>query len=56
MLQVLADEKVGVKYIYSTIKSAEGEAVIMMKAADNAKAIEVLKAAGIKLVTIEDVK
>ena len=56
VLQVLADEKVGVKYIYSTIKSAEGEAVIMMKAADNAKAIEVLKAAGIKLVTIEDVK
>ena len=56
VLQILADEKVGVKYIYSTIKSAAGEAVIMMKTADNAKAIEVLKAAGVKLVTIEDVK
>lgn len=56
VLQILADEKVGVKYIYSTIKSAEGEAVIMMKAADNAKAIEVLKANGVKLVTIDDVK
>ncbi|MDO4746026.1 MAG: ACT domain-containing protein [Bacillota bacterium] len=56
VLQILADEKVGVKYIYSTIKSAEGEAVIMLKAADNAKAIEVLKANGVKLVTIDDVK
>lgn len=56
VLQILADEKVGVKYIYSTIKSAEGEAVIMMKAADNAKAIEVLKANGVKLVSIDDVK
>ena len=56
VLQILADEKIGVKYIYSTIKSAEGEAVIMMKAADNDKAIEVLKANGVKLVTIDHVK
>lgn len=56
VLQILADEEVGVKYIYSTIKSAEGEAVIMLKAADNAKAIEVLKAKGVKLVSIDDVK
>lgn len=56
VLQILADEKIGVKYIYSTIKSAEGEAVIMMKAVDNTKAIEVLKANGVKLVTINHVK
>lgn len=56
VLQILADEKVGVKYIYSTIKSAEGEAVIMLRADDNAKAVEVLKANGIRLVTIDDVK
>ncbi len=56
VLQILADEGVGVKYIYSTIKSAVGEAVIMLKAADNAKAIEVLKAKGVKLVSIDDVK
>lgn len=56
VLQILADEKVGVKYIYSTIKSAEGEAVIMLKAADNAQAIEVLKTNGVKLVSIDDVK
>ncbi len=56
VLQILADEKVGVKYIYSTIKSAAGEAVIMMKAVDNAAAIKVLKANGVKLVTIDDVK
>ena len=56
VLQILADEKVGVKYIYSTIKSAEGEAVIMMKAVDNDKAIEVLKANDVKLVSIDEVK
>ena len=56
VLQILADEKIGVKYIYSTIKSAIGEAVIMMKAADNDKAIEVLKANDVKLVSIDEVK
>ena len=56
VLQILADEKIGVKYIYSTIKSAVGEAVIMMKAADNDKAIEVLKAKDVKLVSIDEVK
>lgn len=56
VLKILADAKVGVKYIYSTIKSAEGEAVIMLKADDNDKAIDVLKAGGVKLVTIDDVK
>ena len=56
VLQILADEKIGVKYIYSTIKSAEGEAVIMMKTVDNAKAIEVLQTNGVKLVAIDDVK
>ncbi len=56
VLQILAEEKIGVKYIYSTIKSAVGEAVIMMKAADNDKAIEVLKANDVKLVSIDEVK
>ena len=56
VLQILADEKIGVKYIYSTIKSAVGEAVIMMKAADNDKAIEVLKANNVKIVSIDEVK
>jgi len=56
VLQILADEKIGVKYIYSTIKSAVGEAVIMMKAADNDKAIEVLKANDVKLVSIDEVR
>lgn len=56
VLKILADEKVGVKYIYSTIKSAEGEAVIMLKADDNDKAVKVLEAKGIKLVSIDDVK
>lgn len=56
VLKILADAKVGVGYIYSTIKSAEGEAVIMMKVADAEKAIEVLKANDIKLLGMDDLK
>ena len=36
-------------YIYSTIKSAEGKAIIMMKTSDAAKAEEMLKASGVEL-------
>lgn len=56
VLQILADEKLGVKYIYSTIKSAEGEAVIMLKTDDNDRAVKVLQEKNIKLVSIDDVK
>lgn len=56
VLQILADKKVGVKYIYSTIKSAEGEAVIMLKADNNEKAVEILTGEGIKLVGMDEIK
>lgn len=54
VLKVLADAKISVGYIYSTIKSQEGEAVIMMKVADPQKAVEVLQANGVKLLSMED--
>ena len=46
VLAVLAEAG---NYIYSTIKSAEGKAIIMMKTSDAAKAEEVLKAGGVEL-------
>lgn len=54
VLKVLADAKISVGYIYSTIKSQEGEAVIMMKVADPQKAVEVLQANGVKLLSMGD--
>ena len=45
----LEDKPGGLNYIYSTIKSAEGKAIIMMKTSDAAKAEEVLKASGVEL-------
>lgn len=54
VLKVLADARISVGYIYSTIKSQEGEAVIMMKVADPQKAVEVLKADGVKLLAMGD--
>lgn len=56
VLRILADAEIAVGYIYSTIKSGEGEAVIMMKVADGEKAVEVLKANGVKLVELEELK
>ncbi len=56
VLKILADAEVGVDYMYSTIKSGHGEAVIMMKVADSEKAIELLSAAGVKLVGMDAIK
>ncbi len=43
VLKKFADAGIGVDYIYSTVRSAEGEAIIIMKVADPKKAMEALK-------------
>ena len=54
VLRVLADNEIGVDYIYSTIRAKDDRAVIMIKVEDPAKAIEILKANDIRLVdTVE---
>ena len=54
VLKVLADNEIGVDYIYSTIRAKDDRAVIMIKVEDPAKAIEILKANDIRLVdTVE---
>lgn len=54
VLKILADNEIGVDYIYSTIKSKDDEAVIMIKVEDPKKAMDILTAAGIKLYSMED--
>lgn len=43
VLRKLADAKIAVGYIYSTVNAANDEAVIIVKVDDNEKALEVLK-------------
>ena len=54
VLQTLSDAQIGVDYIYSTVNSVEGEAIIMMKVEDPKKAIDVLEGKGIKLFCMKD--
>lgn len=54
ILKILAGEGIAVNYIYSTIKSDEGKALIMMKVSDEKKAEEILKANDVELVEPKD--
>jgi len=56
VLKVLAEAELSVSYTYSTVKSAEGEAVIVMKVEEPAKAVKLLEAAGVTLVGVADLK
>jgi len=48
VLEILSDAGIGVDYIYSTVKTQKGEAVIMIKTDDAAKAVEVLMDSGVR--------
>lgn len=56
VLDILAEADIDVRYIYSTIQSLKGEAVIMMKVSDTEKAISVLGNAGVKMFCQKDLK
>lgn len=56
VLQILANAGIGVKYIYSTIQSAKGEAAITLKTTDQKRAESILTNAGVRLCTMEDLK
>lgn len=56
VLQLLSDADIAVKYIYSTIQSIKGEAVIVMKVSDQEKAEKILEGAGVKLCDTEELK
>ncbi|MEG0829886.1 MAG: hypothetical protein RSD88_05275 [Anaerovoracaceae bacterium] len=54
VLKVLCKEDIAVDYIYSTIRSSKGKALIIIKVADPRRAIEVLTKAGVVLHCIDD--
>ena len=49
VLEVLADAGIDVGYVYSTIHSKKGSAMIVLKVAQPGKVIDILNAKGIKL-------
>ena len=49
VLEIVAKENIGVNYIYSTIRSKEGAAIIVLKVEDPQKAIDVLLSNNVKL-------
>ena len=49
VLEILAKENIGVNSIYSTIRSKEGAAIIVLKVEDPQKAIDVLLSNNVKL-------
>ena len=49
VLEILAKDNIGVNYIYSTIRSKEGAAIIVLKVEDPQKAIDVLLSNNVKL-------
>ncbi|MCI7144933.1 MAG: amino acid-binding protein [Clostridiales bacterium] len=54
VLKALAENDIAVKYIYSTIQDAKGEAAIMVKVSDSEKAVKILENAGVKLFSLAD--
>jgi hypothetical protein len=54
VLKILAGAGIAVNYIYSTITTVDGEAVILVKVADPDKAIQVLQAGDVKLLGAAD--
>ena len=49
VLEILAKENIGVGYVYSTIHSKKGSAMIVLKVADPEKVIDILEANNVKL-------
>ena len=56
VLKILAAAGIAVKYIYSTIQSRSGDAVIMMNVEDPEKAARLLTSKGVKLFCLKDLK
>ena len=55
VLEILAKEKLGVDYIYSTIRSKEGAAIIVLKVQEPQKAVDILLKHDVKLYKMEEI-
>lgn len=54
VLDVLAKEQIGVDYVYSTVRSREGTAAVILKVENPETAAEQLKKNGVKVYTMKE--
>lgn len=54
VLELLSAEKIGIEYVYSTIRSRDDHALIVMKVSEPEKTALFLKGKGIKLFCLKD--
>ncbi len=55
VLKVVSEEGIGIEYMYAFLGRVEGKALMVLKADDPERAIEVLKADGIEIATNETI-
>ena len=53
-MRVLANNNIGVEYMYAFISRAKGKAYVIIRAEQDQKALEVLEAGGITILTAEE--
>ena len=52
-MQVLANERIAIEYMYAFISRDKGKAFVILRVDDNERAVDVLKNAGITILTAE---
>ena len=56
VLEIICGNGINVEYVYAFITVSKKNACVVLRVGDNEKATEILQAAGIKLLTEEDIK
>ncbi|MDD6174583.1 MAG: ACT domain-containing protein [Firmicutes bacterium] len=54
-MRVLADASVGIEYMYAFISRDKNKAYVLLRVDDNNRAVECLQAAGIEILTAEEI-
>ena len=54
-LRVLADNKIGVEYMYAFISRERGKAFVILRVDESERAVEVLKAGNITILSAEEI-
>lgn len=56
LLEALAEEEIGIEYMYSVFSSNSGEALMVLQVSEADKTAEVLRKHNFKTVTVEEIK
>ena len=56
LLEALAEENIGIEYMYSVFSSNSGEALMVLQVGENEKTAELLNAKGFRTVSVDEIK